>query len=97
LIRWLGEVLHILANDRLILRLNESILQPKNQDQVIKTKDLEQLISKSVVDENMKEQGTILEIFGPVKTPYIMVKLNEPPKEDERILEQKFYLRDGDN
>ena len=97
MIRWLGEVLHILANDRLILRLNESILQPKNQDQVIKTKDLEQLISKSVVDENMKEQGTILEIFGPVKTPYIMVKLNEPPKEDERILEQKFYLRDGDN
>ncbi len=97
MIRWLGEVLHILANDRLILRLNESIIQPNNQDQVIKTKDLEQLISKSVVDENMKEQGTILEIFGPVKTPYIMVKLNHSPKEDERILEQKFYLRDGEN
>ena len=97
MIRWLGEVLHILANDRLILRLNESLIQPKNHDQVIKTKDLEQLISKPVVDENMKVKGTILEIFGPVKTPYIMVKLNDPPKEDERILEQKFYLRDGEN
>ena len=97
MIQWLGEVLHILGNDRLILRLNESFIQPKNQEQLIKTKDLELLISKSVVDENMNEQGTILEIFGPIKTPYIMVKLNEPPKEDERILEHKFYLRDEEN
>lgn len=80
---WLGTALHLLAQDRLILRVGGPLPQPKK---------LEEVIARSiVVDEHMREYGTIQDIFGPVENPYVVVRLKTSPEEGESLLGQSFY------
>jgi len=80
----LGKALHILSQNRLILRVGELLFRPKK---------LEELFSMStVVDETMQERGTIVEVFGPVENPYVVVQLKDPRTDVEPLLEQYFYL-----
>jgi rRNA processing protein Gar1 len=79
----LGTALHLLAQDRLVLRAGGP-LPP--------LKKLEALITQSIVmDEQMREQGSIQDIFGPVENPYVVVHLDEAPEDGTSLLGQTFY------
>ena len=83
---WLGTALHLLPQKRVVLRVGEPIPQPKN---------LEDLITRSiVVTEEMQECGSIMDIFGPVENPYVLVQLSESFTDVESCLGQKFYQID---
>lgn len=57
--RELGEILHLAKSGRLILRLTDKIAQ--NQT------------GRLITDENGRRVGKIIEIFGPVRSPYASV------------------------
>ncbi|MFQ5818423.1 MAG: H/ACA ribonucleoprotein complex subunit GAR1 [Candidatus Heimdallarchaeota archaeon] len=79
----LGNSLHIISQNLLILRAEEPLLSPKK---------IELLISMPVVDKNLKEIGTISDVFGPVEKPFVVVQLKEKQIDVEKLLEQKFYF-----
>lgn len=79
----LGISLHIISQNLLILRAEEPLLSPKK---------IELLISMPVVDKNLKEIGTISDVFGPVEKPFVVVQLKEKQTDVEQLLEQKFYF-----
>lgn len=58
----LGMVLHLSAHGLLIVRLEEASL-PK--------------INAKVVSKKMDRIGTVYDIFGPEKAPYVSVKLDK--------------------
>ena len=58
----LGRVLHVSSHGHLIIRLEETSL-PK--------------INAKVVTKKMDRIGTVYDIFGPERAPYISVKLDK--------------------
>ncbi|MFQ6123714.1 MAG: H/ACA ribonucleoprotein complex subunit GAR1 [Candidatus Heimdallarchaeota archaeon] len=79
----LGLSLHIISQNLLILRACEPLLSPKK---------IELLISIPVIDKNLKEIGTISDVFGPVDKPFVVVQLNEKQTDVEQLLDQNFYI-----
>lgn len=64
-----------------LIRLGEVLHLSKNKNLIIKTNNILKRGIR-VVNSNMVEVGTIFEIFGPVKNPYILVKpKNKNPKQ----------------
>ncbi|MGY5880769.1 MAG: Gar1/Naf1 family protein [Candidatus Thorarchaeota archaeon] len=74
--RRLGKVLHISKRGSIIIR----------------TEKTPPVGSKSLVmDKNAQEVGTIIDVFGPVKYPYVAIK----PKrgyEPQKLVGQMLYL-----
>ena len=58
----LGRVLHLSSHNHLIIRLEETSL-PK--------------INAKVVTKKMDRVGTVYDIFGPERAPYVSVKLDK--------------------
>ncbi|HMK46470.1 MAG TPA: Gar1/Naf1 family protein [Methanocella sp.] len=58
----LGRVLHVSSHNHLIIRLEETSL-PK--------------INAKVVTRKMDRIGTVYDIFGPERAPYVSVKLDK--------------------
>lgn len=79
----LGISLHIISQNLLILRAEEPLLSPKK---------IELLITMPVVDKNLKEIGTISDVFGPVEKPFVVVQLKEKQTDFEQLLKQQFYF-----
>jgi RNA-binding protein len=76
-LRRLGKVLHISKRGSIILRTEKT---PPVGDRSI------------VLDKNAQEVGIIIDVFGPVKEPYVAVR----PKRDfdsSKLVGQMLYLK----
>ena len=74
--RRLGKVLHISNRGSIIIR----------------TEKTPPVGSKSVVmDKKAQEVGTIIDVFGPVKFPYVAIKPN-PGYDTKKLVGQMLYL-----
>jgi RNA-binding protein len=80
-LRILGMVLHISSHKNLIICGNEKY---KNKNSVKLPK-----INNNVFDRKMKRIGKIIDIFGPINSPYFSVKISGDVKND-KIREFKF-------
>ena len=75
----LGTVLHInTANNSLIVGSG------KITDKIIK---------KRVIDKEVKDIGIVYDIFGPVESPYIIVKLNKNVKKVDNLKGAILYIQ----
>ncbi|MFX0106807.1 MAG: H/ACA ribonucleoprotein complex subunit GAR1 [Candidatus Hodarchaeota archaeon] len=74
--RRLGKVLHVSKQGSLILRTDKT---PPMGDRSI------------VVDKSAEKIGTIVDVFGPVKNPYVAVRPLEKKRLD-RLVGQILYL-----
>jgi len=50
------------------------------------------IINRKVVDEQVKDIGTITDIFGPVENPYVVIKINEYVKNRKKLLGKLLYI-----
>ena len=77
----LGTILHTIDN-LLIVRA----------DKTLKTGDLFE--NSTVITKNMKKIGRIKEIFGPVNTPYISIKIFRETRGSElvKLRNERVYL-----
>jgi len=48
-------------------------------------------IGSKVVTKEMKEVGQVFDVFGPVKSPYVSVKLNVEPSSAENLVNEVLY------
>jgi len=75
-LRRLGKVLHISKRGSIIIR----------------TEKTPPVGSKSLVmDKNAQEVGTIIDVFGPVKFPYVAIKPNRG-SDPQKLVGQMLYL-----
>ena len=75
-LRRLGKVLHVSRRGSLILRTEKT--PPSGRDTV-------------VVDKKVQRVGRIIDVFGPVKQPYVAIK-PASSVEPERLIGQVLYL-----
>ena len=74
----LGTILHIMNNE---------------EDAIVRTNGLKtKIIGKKVVDKNIKEIGKVFDVFGPVKRPYLIIKLNKNIKNKKSLIGEIIYL-----
>jgi RNA-binding protein len=76
-VRRLGKVLHISKRGSIILRTDKT--------PAVGTRSV-------VLDKKAQEVGTIIDVFGPVKEPYVAVR----PKRDfdaSKLIGQMLYLK----
>jgi rRNA processing protein Gar1 len=52
--------------------------------------ELEKIIKKPLFTQEYKKIGTIIDIFGPIESPFISVKTAEP---EEISLSNKYYVK----
>ncbi len=65
----LGSVLHILGSG------NSRSVIVRVRGKGVRDRGIEKLLNSVVVDEDRREIGRVYDIFGPVKHPYITVRL----------------------
>jgi RNA-binding protein len=70
LVKRLGTALHVVQN-RLIVR-GESVAGRKNEGETSRPR-----VNSLVVDQKRAKVGKVFDIFGPVRHPYIIVRLNK--------------------
>jgi RNA-binding protein len=75
----LGTVLHLSPHGHLIIRLEETSL-PK--------------INAKVVTKKMDRVGTVYDIFGPEKAPYVSVKLDKrmPQSGVQALVNERLFV-----
>lgn len=75
----LGTVLHLSPHGQLIVRLEETSLPRMNA---------------KVVTKKMDRIGTVYDIFGPEKAPYISVKLDKklPESGIKALVNERLYV-----
>lgn len=75
----LGTVLHLSPHGHLIIRLEETSL-PK--------------INAKVVTKKMDRVGTVYDIFGPEKAPYVSVKLDKrmPRSGVQALVNERLFV-----
>ena len=75
----LGTVLHLSPHGHLIVRLEESSLPRMNA---------------KVVTKKMDKIGTVYDIFGPEKSPYVSVKLDKkmPRSGVQALVKERVYV-----
>ncbi|MBS7606377.1 MAG: Gar1/Naf1 family protein [Candidatus Bathyarchaeia archaeon] len=71
----IGEVLHV---------------SPGPENRVIAKVDVPPKLGATVFDAKKKPIGVVLDIFGPVKSPYIEVKVEE--REPQKIVNSPLYI-----
>ena len=49
-----------------------------------------------IYDEGFEKIGTIVEVFGPVSSPYARIKVNMPPDEREKLRDKPVLIIVGD-
>jgi len=63
------------------------------EDAIVRTNGLKtKIIGKKVVDKNIKEIGKVFDVFGPVKRPYLIIKLNKNIKNKKSLIGEIIYL-----
>ncbi|MCK4440118.1 hypothetical protein KAU85_03950 [Candidatus Bathyarchaeota archaeon] len=70
-------------------RLGRVLHVSQSRNAIIKTENIPK-ISQTVVDENLKPIGKILDIFGPVSSPYASVRLKI--REIEKLADKMVYI-----
>jgi len=75
----LGTVLHLSPHGHLIVRLEESSLPRMNA---------------KVVTKKMDKIGTVYDIFGPEKSPYVSVKVDKkiPRSGVQALVKERIYV-----
>lgn len=75
----LGVVLHLSTHGNLIVRSEEAALPKMNS---------------KVVTKKMDSIGTVYDIFGPEKAPYISVKLDRkvPRSRAQALIKERLYV-----
>ena len=78
----LGEVLHIVDN-LLIARADKTLDQSALRE------------GSSVITRKMKKIGKVKELFGPVKAPYISIKISKETKTSDltELKNERVYLQ----
>lgn len=61
-----------------------------SQNIVVKVTDNPPKIGTSVVDENLKVIGKVVDLIGPVSSPYVVIK--PAVKEPEKLTAKRLYL-----
>jgi rRNA processing protein Gar1 len=64
---------------------DHSIFRAINWDQ-----DLEKIIKKPLFTQEYKKIGTIIDVFGPIDSPFISVK---PTEQQELSPDNKYYVK----
>lgn len=74
----LGKVLHLSTHGNLIVRSDDGSLPKMNS---------------SVLTKKMEKIGTVYDIFGPEKDPYVSVKLNKnfPVSKVKALINDRVY------
>lgn len=75
--RRLGSILHVMNNNEIAVLHTE--------------KAIKKIIRKKVVDEQINPIGRVYDIFGPVKNPYVVIKLNKNI-DVNKISEKTLYI-----
>ncbi len=73
----LGTVLHVSSHGNLIVRLEEASL-PR--------------INSRVVTKKMEKIGTVYDIFGPEKAPYVSVKVDRKAAGAKGLVNERVYV-----
>lgn len=73
----LGRVLHLTKSGHLIVASEVSELPHQNLE---------------VFDDKLKVVGKIYDIIGPVKTPFISIKINPEYRNPEKIINKYVYI-----
>ena len=77
-LRKLGKVLHVSKRGSLILRTEKT--PPVGPDAVVMNKKAEEI-------------GFILDVFGPVKSPYVSVRLKTKSDMDEHVGQTLYFFK----
>lgn len=77
-LRKLGKVLHVSKRGSLILRTEKT--PPVGPDTVVMNKKAEEI-------------GSILDVFGPVKSPYVSVRPKEKSGMDEYVGQTLYFFK----
>lgn len=71
--------------DQILQRLGQASHLSSSRNLIIKIKQIPQ-IGEIVVDENLKSVGKVVDVFGPVSSPYASIK--PMVKEPEKLLKK---------